>query len=114
MIKKEYNNGNIVIKDIDKKEYYGLLREFRIGEGEASIFVLCNKYKDCLILTDDKKLITLCRLEKKNFASSMAIVVRMYEEKLIDKKTAIEKLDKLFAYGRYTIELYEYFKGQVM
>ncbi len=113
LIRKEIEKGRINVGEIDRKKLEIILQEFRLHEGEAAAYILFNKVKAEAIITDDRELIKLCRIERIPFICSMAIVVRMYNKGLITKEKADEKLDKLYDYGRYSKEIYDYFKGGV-
>jgi len=64
-------------------------------------------------LTDDGELIKLCKIENIPFIVAMAVVIRLFKKRKIDKKEAIDKLEKLYGYGRYSEEIYKYFKLEV-
>ena len=74
-IKKEFEKGRVKVELTEGKSYSNILRQFKIDEGEASVFALCinKKYKG--ILTDDKELIKLCKIEGVHFTPAMAVVV---------------------------------------
>ena len=103
----------IKIENIETKHYLNALRQFKLDEGEASAFALCKIKNYAGILTDDKELIKLCKIESIKFISAMAIVVMLFRKKIIDKSEAIEKIESLQGYGRYSKEIYSYFKGMV-
>ena len=44
---------------------------------------------------------------------AMAVVIRLFEKKKISKDDALGKLENLHKIGRYTKEIYEYFKSKV-
>ena len=113
IIKKEIEKERIIIEAINAKFYANIVKQFKIEEGEASTFALCKSKKYNGILTDDKELIKLCRIEEVAFANALSILVRLYKEKLISKIEALEKLEKLQAYGRYSKEVFNYFKEMV-
>ena len=113
LIQKEVELGRIKIGKTDGKKLKMVLRQFRLDEGEASAYVLFKKAGGKAILTDDKELIKLCRLERVPFICALAIVVRMLEKDLITKEEAEEKLHKINDYGRYSKDIYEYFKSKV-
>jgi hypothetical protein len=43
----------------------------------------------------------------------MAVVIVLYEKRILTKQRVIEKLEKLNRIGRYSKELYEHFKNKV-
>ena len=113
IIKKEVEKGRINRKDIETKYYSDTIKQFKLDEGEASAFALCKSNNYAGILTDDKELMKLCRIENIKFTSAMAIVVMLFRKKIISKEEAIEKIENLQGYGRYSKEIYDYFKGMV-
>lgn len=113
IIKKEVQNGRIKIDSIDKKYYLGTIRQFKIDEGEASTYALCIKKKYKGIMTDDRELIKLCKIEGIQFTTAMAIAAALFRKKSISKSEALEKIEKLQGYGRYSNDVYAYFKNMV-
>ncbi|MBN2422945.1 hypothetical protein JXB41_06990 [Candidatus Woesearchaeota archaeon] len=113
LIKKEINNKKIIVKSVEEDKYQKILNEFKLHKGEAAAFVLFDKNNHKAILTDDGELIKLCKLERIPFICSMAIVISLYNKKLILKKEALEKIDRLYEIGRYSKQIYTYFKEKV-
>lgn len=113
LIKKEVEKSRIKVEPINEKFYSNIQNQFRLDEGEASVFALCINKKYKAILTDDKELMKLCRIEGIHFISAMAITVRLLKKRIISKNEALEKIEKLQGYGRYSNEVYTYFKSMV-
>lgn len=113
IIKKEIERGRIKIEATEAKHYLGLLKQFGIDEGEASAFALCVNKKYNGILTDDRELIKLCKIEEIRFTTAMAIAVALFRRKFISKEEALEKMENLQGYGRYSKDVYNYFKSMV-
>jgi predicted nucleic acid-binding protein len=114
LIKKEIRKNRIVIKDVDKRLYINILKHFKLDEGEAATYALFKHKKGKAILTDDRELIKLCKIEGIPFICAMAIVVRLFEKNILSKEDALDKLENLYAYGRYTNDIYKFFKGKVL
>ena len=112
-IKKEIEKGRIKVELVEEMQYLGILKQFKMDEGEASTFALCVKKKYKGVLTDDKELIKLCKIENIPFMSAMAIAVILFKKKTLDKNEALEKMEKLQGYGRYSNEVYNYFRNKV-
>ncbi len=112
-INREVKKGRIKVFDIDKKDYAGIIREFKLDDGEAAAYALLKKIKGKAILTDDGELIKLCKIDGVSFMISMAVVVKMFKNNKLNKSEAIEKLDKLYDYGRYSEEIYRFFRSEV-
>jgi predicted nucleic acid-binding protein len=110
--KREIEENRIVVKEI-RSNSTKVMKEFKIHKGEASAFIL---YKECnakVILTDDGELIKLCRLFEIPFINALSIVVRMFEKGSLKQIEACEYLVKLNDYGRYSKEIYNYFKKEM-
>jgi len=113
IIKKETEEGRIKIETIQEKYYLSIIKQFKIDEGEASAFALYQNKKYTGILTDDRELIKLCKIHNIKFTTAMSIVVLLFKSKIINKNTALDKLERLQGYGRYSNEIYNYFKAKV-
>lgn len=113
LIKNEMDNKRIEVVTINKKYYENILRQFKLDEGEAATYALFKKKDGKGILTDDGELIKLCKIEGIPFMIAMAIVVKMHKKKKLKKEEALGKLSKLYGYGRYSEDIYEYFKSEV-
>ena len=113
IIKKEISQRRIKIDFIKEKFYANAIKQFKIDKGEASTFALCANKKYEGILTDDRELIKLCKIQEIKFTSSMAIVVILYKKKKINKKGALEKMEQLQGYGMFSSDIYNYFKNMV-
>ncbi len=112
LLKKEIEDKHIVVKVI-KSSTSKVLKEFKIHKGEAEVFILYNECNAKAILTDDGELIKLCRLFEIPFINALAIITRMYEKGVLTQTEACEYLQKLNDYGRYSKEVYDYFKQEV-
>ncbi|MFQ6137191.1 MAG: hypothetical protein ACE5PM_08435 [Candidatus Hydrothermarchaeales archaeon] len=111
LIKKEVKNGRIETKDVNKTDR--ILEEFRLHRGEAATYALFQELKGDVILTDDGELIKLCKITGVPFVCAMAVVVRMFKKKLLSKNEACDYLEKLFDYGRYSGQVYKFYKDEV-
>lgn len=112
ILKKEIENNNITVKAI-KSNISEVLKEFKLHKGEAEAYVLYNEYHAKAILTDDGELIKLCKLFEIPFINTLAIITRMFEKGILTHAEACEYLQKLNDYGRYSKEVYNYFKQEV-
>ncbi len=112
LLRKEIEDNRIIVKPI-KSETSNITKEFRIHKGEAETYILYNEYNAKAILTDDGELIKLCKLFEIPFINALAIITRMFEKGIITQAEACEYLQKLNDYGRYSKEVYNYFKQEV-
>ncbi len=113
LILKQIENKKITIEETKPKSTEQILAQFRLDEGEAAAYMLYIKGKYKALLTDDKELINLCKIENIPFITAMAIVIRLNERSLLTKEEAFEKLESLCKIGRYSKEIYESFKKEV-
>ncbi len=111
LIKEEIKRGRIEIKDAKKMDR--ITEEFRLHRGEAAAYALFQESKGGILLTDDGELIKLCKITGVPFVCAMAVIVRMHEKKILSKNEACEYLEKLFDYGRYSREVYDFYRGEV-
>lgn len=102
--------GKIRTIKVELLKVKNILTEFRLDEGEAAAYILFDNKKHKAILTDDGELIKLCKLQNIPFVCAMAVIVRLYEKRILTKEKTLKKLDELNKIGRYSKELYEYFK----
>ena len=99
--------------DVEKKSYSSVLNQFKLDEGEAAAYALSRKIKGKAILTDDRELIKLCKIENIPFINAMAAIVKLFKKKKLTKSDATERLEKLYGYGRYSKDIYDFFKSKV-
>lgn len=112
LLQKEINDKNITVKAIESNTSK-IMKEFRIHKGEAEAFILYNETGGKALLTDDGELIKLCKLFEIPFINALAIVTRMYEKGILTQAEACKYLEKLNDYGRYSDNIYDYFKQEV-
>ncbi len=113
LINKFIETEKIRVVAVNQSEVRKILSEFRLDEGEAAAYLLFDNKKHKAILTDDGELIKLCKLQNIPFICAMAIVIILYEKKILTKEKTLEKLEELNKIGRYSKELYEHFKKEV-
>lgn len=113
LIKKEIDKKRIILADVDKKNYELVLEQFKLDQGEAAAYALLKNIKGKAVLTDDGELIKLCKIENVPFITAMAVVVKLFKKKKLTKVDALEKLEKLYGYGRYSKDIYDYFRSEV-
>lgn len=113
LIQKEIKGGRIRVKKVQEGNIKQVLLQFRLDKGEAAAYVLFKKTVNKAILTDDAELIKLCKLDGIKFVCALAVVVIMFKKRIITTEEANEKIDKLKEYGRYSDEIYNYFRNEV-
>jgi len=113
LIKKLIDEKKVRVLSINNKEIAEIIEQFHLDLGEAATYAMFDKKRHKAILTDDGELIKLCRLEKIPFICAIAIIIRLYEKQKLSKDDAFEKLKKLNEIGRYSKDLYDYFKEEI-
>lgn len=113
LIEKLVAAGKIRPVAVDKAQVRKVMSQFSLHEGEAAAFVRFNSKVHAAILTDDGELMKLCRLEKVPFICAMAVILRLYERKLLSKQDTLQKLQDLSHIGRYSEHIYEHYKSGV-
>jgi predicted nucleic acid-binding protein len=81
--------------------YTKLRRDLGLGSGEAEAIGLALAKKADLVATDDRRAIDACKLLNLAFTSAPAILIRMYEQGVVDEESALRKLAVLEREGRY-------------
>jgi len=90
-----------------------LMDDFTIDAGEAEVLILALQEKALLIATDDKNTIRACKMLKIDFTTAIAILIRAFEKKFVDKEDALMKLQRLVAVARYKQTIIEDAKKQI-
>ncbi len=84
-----------------------LMDDFNIDTGEAEAIILALQEKVSIIATDDRNAIRACKILKIEFTTAIAVLIRAFEKKLIDKDEALIKLRKLELVARYSRAIVE-------
>ncbi|MBI2575021.1 hypothetical protein HYV82_03995 [Candidatus Woesearchaeota archaeon] len=113
LISKLIDDRRIIIVVANKNVVKSIMAEFNLDEGEAATYAVFNEKRHNAIMTDDGELIKLCKLERVPFICAMAVVIRLFEKRLLSRAEALDKLYELYKVGRYSEKLYEYFKSEV-
>ena len=89
------------------------MKDFTIDAGEAEVLALALQEKALLIATDDRNTIRACKMLKIDFTTAIAILIRAFEKKFVDKEEALSKLQKLVAVVRYKQTIIESARKQI-
>lgn len=84
-----------------------LMEDFAIDAGEAEVLTLALQGKAAIVATDDRNAIRACKILKIDFTNAIAVLIRAFEKKLIDKDEAIIKLQELESVARYNRAIIE-------
>lgn len=96
--------NKIKIMKVNMPEANTLMQDFNIDEGEAEAILLA-KEEQCVICTDDDPSIKACKILGLKFATAIHFLMQLYEQGLLNKPIAIEKLRLLEKFGRYSYEI---------
>ncbi len=113
LIAKCIEEKRIVVERAPSEKIHQALREFHMDLGEAAAYALFNLRKHSALMTDDGELIKLCRLQGIEFMGALAIVLALFSKKVIAKEEALNKMEQLRHFGRYSKEVYNYYTTQV-
>jgi len=89
------------------------MKDFTIDAGEAEVLALALQEKALLIATDDRNTVRACKMLKIDFTTAIAILIRAFEKKFVDKEEALSKLQKLGAVVRYKQTIIESARKQI-
>ena len=80
--------------------------DFGLGEGEAEALSLALQEK-FILATDDWRAIKACKVFDIRFINAIHCLLALYNNKLLDQRLALEKLNTLEKYGRYSTQIIE-------
>lgn len=114
LLNKFIENKKIKVSKVrNSKLVKKLMEDFAIGAGKAEVLALTIQEKANIIATDDRNAIRACKLLQLNFTTAIAILVRAFEKKLIDREEALIKLDKLENIARYKLSIINNVKNHI-
>lgn len=77
-----------------------LITDFRLEVGEASTLALAKRLGG-VVGTDDGVAIKACKLLEVPFVTALHVLMEAYERRLVDRPTALVKVEQLQKVGRY-------------
>jgi len=98
LIKKE----KIIVKDVRNKKFVRRAEEFNIQRGEAEALAMFWQEKADYLATDDDNVRKKSALLELRIIGTPAIVLKLYKEKMIEKKKFINSLFELRKIGWYS------------
>ena len=107
-LKKEYSDSIIINYLVDQKKIKiknvkkGKIKFKGLGKGEEEAILLFKQLKGDLLLTDDKKAITVCKYLAIPFTISPKIIISLFKSNKITREKAFESLEILRIEGRYS------------
>ncbi|MFH1391755.1 MAG: hypothetical protein ABIH20_05575 [Candidatus Diapherotrites archaeon] len=114
LIKKRITDGKIILKKPkNKKTTERIMKDFNLHKGEAETIALCLEMNYKGIATDDYAAMKACTVLEIKYISSLAILLKLAEKKMLDSQQANLKLENLEHYGRYSKEIIEDFREKL-
>ena len=80
--------------------------DFGIDLGEAAALLLA-KQENAALGTDDGRAIKAAKIMGISFFTAIHVLTQLFENKRIEKKAALVKLDRLSKIGRYNVQIME-------
>ena len=93
-----------VIKIKDNRLMKELINNFKINQGEAEAITLAVQEKTSL-LVDDGEAIKICKVYNINFITTLAFLIKLVKDKILDKESALIKIEKLRKIGHYSKDI---------
>jgi len=96
------DGGSIEVLSVDDRKLPAkLAKDFSMDLGEAEAIALALEKKGAVVATDDRNAIRACKLLKMDFITAVAVLIRAAEKKLLSRREALLKLERLASIGRY-------------
>ena len=96
-----------VLEAKNSRQIKKFMDDFNIDSGEAEALTLAIQEGAGIVATDDRNAIRACKILKLEFITAIAVLIRAFEKKLIDRDEAVVKLQKLKSVGRYSRTIIE-------
>ena len=112
LISKLIDENQIKAVKANNSKVNKLVQDFNIGIGEAEALQLA-KEKNCILATDDGPCIKVCKILDVRFTTAIHFLICFYEDGLLDKKIALEKLKMLEKYARYNYDIIKDAKNRI-
>jgi len=116
LIQQRIREGRLVVEPVRQPRVTArLIQDFRIGLGEAEALALAlEKEEDAAVVaTDDRNAIRACKVLRLEFVSSLGILVRAVEKRLLTPDDGKRFLKRLVSYGRFKASLIEEVSHQI-
>jgi len=109
------NDKDIQVLSVkDNRQIDKIIRDFNIDRGEAEALTIALQERASLIATDDRNAIRACKLLNLDFTTAIAVLIRSFEKKIIDRNEALLKLQKLQSNGRYKRSIIEDARAMIL
>lgn len=102
IIEKLIKNKKIIVKQIKDKNLLKMTYEFNIYGGEAESLALYKQEKANLLISDDYNLRKKKDLVNANIIGSLAVILKLRENKKIDKNKFVNSIEKMRKIGWFS------------
>jgi len=99
LIENLISSGKLGIRDAPRKKTKELKKSFGIRAGENETVAIAIKEKYQLLITDDKKCITVCKVLNIKFMIALDIVLDLYANRKISYEKAVDAFRQIKKYG---------------
>jgi predicted nucleic acid-binding protein len=114
LVLSNIKNGKIKVEKVTMKPFARKIKkDFNLGEGEVESIVLYKEGKGKLLATDDGPTIKACKILGVPVVTAPDFLVRACKKGKISREIALEKLNKLEKYGRYSPRIIEDVKRKI-
>lgn len=96
-------DGMIIVETLTRQDQNlakKLCADFKLGKGEAGALALAHR-RELPVATDDRLAMKVAKLLNVSFVTTIHFLVEAHESAWIERKIALEKLEKLRVIGRY-------------
>jgi uncharacterized protein len=108
IIQRALDESRIEVVAVKNRRVVAKLQtDFSLGKGEAEAIALALNEKAQLLGIDDKNGINACKLLGVAFTTAVGILIRSWENRLLEGPDALVKLELLAKYGRYKNSIIE-------
>lgn len=108
LIQHRIQEGRLTVEEVRQPRVIArLMQDFRLGLGEAEALALALEKEGvaAVVATDDRNAIRACKVLRVGFVTSLGILVRAVEKRLLTPDDGKRLLRRLASYGRFRAEL---------
>lgn len=116
LIRQRIRDGRLNVKQVRQSRVVArLMQDFRMGLGEAEALALAleNEEEATAVATDDRNAIRACKVLRLGFVTSLGILVRAVEKRLLTPDEGKRFLRSLAIHGRFKTGLIEEVSHQI-
>lgn len=110
LIRQRIQEGRLTVVEVQQPRVVArLIQDFRLGSGEAEALALALEQEEAaaVVATDDRNAIRACKVLRLGFVTSLGLLVRSVEKRLLTVDDGKRFLRGLASYGRFRPTLIE-------